>query len=276
VTLEKPIYRTYFGFPGDKTVSAVRGQFPFKKFVDEYRKGKAFYDLINLFDIQSGSIRELNIASNTNLDIAVNELAFSQTRPLQAPALAADDYALAVVASPYKNILVPSDLKILESQKSVNVKMPANAQAQMIYILMKRSDIEGTTGRLSAAVAPFNGTTPQLLPPMAAPVVTAFNRFAITPVSTSLTALATYAVLTDVTSKTVNNLIVESASPVWEVYGPQWVSQVELPEMALGAFKGQKRWEVSLLAGSTSPARLQMGPQVLQLATHGTKNQSKF
>jgi hypothetical protein len=280
VTLDKPKYRIYFHEYGPKTVYAIRGQFPFKKVVDELRDGKMFLDLINHFDIQGGAIRELAVnAPKTDLDIPVNELNFAQKLGAKAPSFASDETLLMLAASEYKGLYLPTDVKKVDAGKVKNLNVAAGSTPYLIRVLKPKNETTLGAGRLSAAIEPFfEGTQPELLPLMPSPQVAGLHKVSFQPPASrqDVQELATFSMLSTVVKTKEGEVERETVTRVWDVYGQGWISGFTLPKMPGDTeIQGNKRWEVSVVGSQTS-GLVDLGPKVFETATHASLTFTDF
>lgn len=282
ITLEKPQYRIQFKTKGVKKVFSARGQFPFKEVVGAMRSNKEFFELINYFSIQGGSLKDVNITNpTTQMDLPVNEMVFNQSRYLVAPQHRPDEAFIAAAISGLGGYMFPTDVKNVEPNQMVGLASPAGADINLLSILKRKSELKQGPGadRISATLGPFTDRVkPVLLPLMNNPRVLSHNTVQIqhmAPVA-GLTPVATYAVLSKVDVRKKGNYQYENINQLWEVYGYDWIDQVSVPiwpgESAPG---GKLRWSVALLAGG-SVQNLDLGPKILDAVTHATNASADF
>lgn len=274
LTLEKPRYRLYFHEQGPKMVYTVRGQFPFRRVVDEMRSGgKQFYDLINLFSLNGGSIRELDLtAQKTELNIPVNELNYTGSATVNVPRFAADQYMMMLSASEYKGHYLPTDVKNVESGKTQALKVSAGTQNHLISVLKPKNENTLGAGRLSAVIQPMaNSLDSELLSIMAPPRVQGVRHVRFDkPQANGIHELATYSMLSKVDVRTVGEMQMEVITRLWDVYSPGWTEGFDLPELPGDApVQGNKRWEVSVV-GSHVSSMVDLGPKIFETATHAS------
>lgn len=280
ITLEKEKYRMYFDSLGTRRVFTARGQFPFKEVVKEMRANKPFHELINYFTLLGGSIKTVNITGPKQvLNLPVNELVFNQAQKFTAPSFAADEFVMAMALSEHNAELFPTDIKNIDAATQVTMTTAAGGTPLLLTVLKKKSDNALGSGQLSAGIIPFGATTePKLLPLMANPQVLGPNEVSFPKISTinNVEPVATFSVLSKLEKKTVNNLEIEVLTPMWEVYGHTWVDGFKLPEWPGDAPKtGTQRWDVSFV-GSQNAKTIDLGPRMLETATHATHSSSDF
>lgn len=283
VTLEKPIYRTYFKNAGSQRIFAAQGRFPFKDVVDEFREGKQFYDLINHFTITGGALRDVNIAgASTNLDMPANELKFAKKMTAKAPAANKDEVLIAVAANKINDYMVPSDVKRLQPGREIQMNTMENAEPYLVTVSKRASEFGTLTpsDRMSAALIKFdNGVQPALLPLIANPsLANNGSRIQIPVVQSSpaISSLATLLVLSKVQEFKQGTTVVQVLHNQWEVYAPGWVTVVDLPEWPNdNRIEGKKRWEANLI-GNNQLIKNKVGRELIEAATHVTHSSVDF
>jgi hypothetical protein len=280
VTLDKPQYRMYFGTPGNKWVYTAKGQFPFKDVVNELRNNKEFFELINYFKIQGGSLKQVAVNNPSVIqDLPVNELVFNQSQAVRAPAFASDDFVIAAAAAQFQGMYFPTDVKSVTSGQTLNMTFAAGSDPYVLTVLSKRNELNSGNGRLTAAFQKnIKGTAATLLPLMTKPTVKAEDSIAIIPVAApkGLQAAATYAALSQVEKKQQGQVVTETVQKKWEVYSLGWQQQIQLPEWPLEKpIVGIKRWESSLMA-TEGQISVELSPRMLNNISHATRAQTDF
>lgn len=278
ITIQKEVYRKYFKAPGDKMIYAIRGQFPFKKLIEEMRAGKDFFQVINLFKLTGGAIREVELTPGSNaLDIPVNELSFNQTKNYLIPNVGSDESLIVIAASQYKNHLLPTDIKTIDTRGQIPLTVASGSEPTAITVLKKKDD-KNLAGALSVSLVPFKNKETTLIPLMPEPILaSAYDVKIQTVVAPSeVRPLATYSVLMSVEKKRSGDMEYEVTTKKWEVYSSGWLDGFSLPQWpAEGKITGQNRWEVSLV-GRQDDLGIRLGPDLLETATHATRNSVDF
>lgn len=275
VTIEKPRYHIPFYEAGEKTVYTVKGQFPFKKVIDEMRDNKKFFELINHFTLQGGSIKKVTISKNKEVvDLPVNELKFDQKRTVKVPNFNANEYIIALPGSVYQGQLYPTDVKRVESGATLKMTTAAGSEPMLLMVLKDSREEAVGTGSLSTALVPFSeGVAPTLLPIVGAPKITGLLKVDIPALrkTVSVQEQGTFAVLSTVVVKQVGSFGYEIVTPQWDVYGTNWVNGFQLPDLADNPrLNGKKRWEVSLIGGTETREPVVLGPRIFEQATHAS------
>lgn len=298
VTLDKPNFRLYFKETGVKQVVALRGQFPLKPVVDEIRNDQDFVALINYFDIQGGSLRDINVRSGgTRQDINVMDMAFNQEKRIQSPVFKDDEACVATFLNLKDNLYYPSDFKNLESGQTQKLKLSTSKDPLLLTFIKKKTETQkkNYVDRASSSMMPLSLATNELLSLIPNPQIRSRNlvRFQPPRTKTNISELATYASLATVT-KTVVPLdetqtpLVDTLSIVrtrWELYAPSWIQEAQLPtwpkadptEDEIDPLVTQQRWSVTFLGQSNKiPNNEKLGPKLFENATHATHSSATF
>ncbi|GIL18760.1 MAG: hypothetical protein BroJett040_25110 [Oligoflexia bacterium] len=282
ITLEKPQYKVQFKTKGVKKVFSARGQFPFKQVVSAMRSNKEFFELINYFSIQGGSLKDVNIANqNTQMDLPVNEMNFTQSRFLVAPAYRTEEALVAAAISGLQGYMFPTDVKNVDAGQMVGLASLPGADINLLAILKRKTELKQGPGsdRISASFVPFTDRVkPTLLPLMNNPRIMSYHTVQVQHIEpvVGLQPVATYAVLSKVDVRKSGNYQYENLTQLWEVYGSNWVDQVAVPVWpGESAPAGKLRWSVALLAGG-SVQNLDLGPKILDAVTHATNASADF
>ena len=282
VTIEKPVYRTYFAEGGVQKVFAARGRFPFKQVIDKLRNKAPTYELVNDFTIAGGGIKDLNLTkSSTQQDLSVTDFDFKSKVSVAAPVISGDETLMVIGVAHANEFMYPTDVKIVKSGQKQNIAT-LDGKGSVLSVLKKTKDMESNApgaDRMSAVLVPAgNGVTPQFLPIMADPALTA-NGDMLLPKMNSIAgvnAVATYAVVSQVLQSMQGNVNVQVSSSYWEMYAPSWAESLNLPKWPEGNhLPGKKHWEVNFL-GSLNVSQVDLGPAMINNATHVTHSSLDF
>lgn len=284
IELDKPDYSLSFRNPGERMVYVARGQFPLDDVINEVRDGKEFYELTNFLSLKGGALRKVDVQNDMAVNLPVNELNYSSSRQVKGPAFKADEVVLSAALADWKGWYYPTDVKLLEANKTRAMTIATGGNPTLISILKRKDEMSLTsnTDRLSAHMASFdNGITPFFLPLMEKPVVqNAFN-FKVQPVAATATIFegAQFSVLSKVTSMTVSGKNLDVLENIWEVYAPKWMTDTTVPQWpGEAAPSGRLRWEVTLtgLPSQNANQNVELGPKWLEAATHATRSSQDF
>ncbi|OFZ31313.1 MAG: hypothetical protein A2622_01615 [Bdellovibrionales bacterium RIFCSPHIGHO2_01_FULL_40_29] len=285
ITLSKPVYRLTTPTYGAKRFFAVRGQFPFKKVLDEMKNGKPFYELVNHFSIQGGGMHDVILTNPlTNIDIPGNELLFSSKIKTQPANSAADEVLMVVAVSEVADSLVPTDIKKFSGETVLNMSSLPNRPAYIVNVIKRQADFDATlapgSDRLSASISPHLETVkPLLLPLIENPVISSTNGYKITlppkPEKVGIFGIATSASISDLIETQNGDEQVLSVNRRWEILGLGWESQIDLPQWPLGKSTSRQRVEVNYL-GSTTHQSVHLDDQLINATTHVTHASADF
>lgn len=282
ITLDKPLYRFKTPTLGNKKLVSVRGRFVFKTVVDQLRGGKAFYEVLNDFDILGGGLADASILNPvTNVNIPGTSLAFSTQIPVNPIAANADELALVLATSEMDGYMIPTDVKRTAAGKVTNLKTLPNQPTYIISAIKKQAEFMSNapgSDRMSASALPYsNGMQHKLLPLIANPTITNRDNYIINlpavPNVAGINAVATSAVISDLVVTKEGDITISSAVRKWEVVGFGWRNQISLPKwpLALEAGNTKKRVEINYVGSSTSNAT-----NTLDFATHITHASTDF
>lgn len=137
IRLNKPSYRTFVKSPGLYTFSALHGQFPVKRVVDEFQNGKSVFDIINHFHfLEVGQVEAQIEGSVENQNISVNQYRFDQELSVTAPPHKGTDQILALSLSEVNGKLSPVDLKKLTAEKAQALKVSPLGSPYVLSVLL--------------------------------------------------------------------------------------------------------------------------------------------
>ncbi len=280
INLDKPLYRTYFGQKGVNRLVSIRGRFPFRDTVDAMRGGKEFYELINMFKISGGGVRDLNVQNGSSqLDIPSAELNFTDKKTVVAPSVRGDEMFIAVGVANQSGYMIPTDIKNIASGKKQDLGTLPNSDQLVLSVVKRTADMKSGNDRMSATLLPFAAqTTPKMLPLINDPSLVGPNEVVFpqfNPID-GVNAIATYSVISSQIEVQQGPAKVKIMNPEWEVYASKWVTNMKLPNWPTQSKgNGQKRWEVSFI-GSQTASQAQLGPAMIEAATHVTHSSISY
>jgi hypothetical protein len=253
----------------------IRGQFPFKKVIQQFQDKKQFVDMINDFSLQGGSIHDVTVTGPTqNQNLPVNELTFSQSMTMHAPVVDSSNVLLAVALSPYQGQYILTDVKNVASNSDQKMTTAAGVAPELLTVLQNRNDNQ----QMTSALSPFTArVTPDMLPMMSRPQVVSSNDVKIQAITgpASIAPLATYAVLSNLQGQSADGIAL--AAKAWEVYSPNWETEIKLPTLPnMTMSTASRRWEVSLIGSTSGAKNVDLGPRMLETATHATHSATDF
>lgn len=284
ITLDKPNYRLSFSEKGVQRIFAAAGKFPFKTVIDQMRGGKKFYDVINLFSITSGVVRDVNVANGVRQDLPIGELSFAAPKNFKAPNINSNQVLITLATADMNGWLVPTDLKRLQANQTVAMTTLTGKTNFALGVLKNADEFDSSTSgadRLSAVILPFQGAlSPQFLSLIPDPKVLGNGDLqSFKPASLrGVNALATYAIYSEVKEIPLGSgdAKLPFLNRLWEVYAPEWVDHMDMPVWPEGTPKpAKKRWEVSYI-GSQLKDKVDLGQAVIDAATHVTHSSLDF
>lgn len=286
-TLDKPQYHISVDQEGPTPLYVIKGRFDFEPVADALTSGSSFFDVINSFTITGGALHQVNIHGPvTEADLSTDELSFTDSRATKAPAIKADETYLAVATVAKDGYLIPTDIKNIAKNKTATLALLPNTDSQLLAVVKKTADLGAglhakvSANPMSAALLPFtDGTAPQLLPLIDAPKLSASGDLTLPKVSglPGVEPIATYSVLSQIQeSRDQDDKLIQTSTRLWEVYAPQWVSQIKMPVWPNDTVvNGKKRWQVSFVGGQNASQEA-MGPAIIDNATHVTNSSLDF
>ncbi len=279
VKLNKPIYRMFFDRLASYKVVAAHVKFPLKKVVQDSQSGKSGIDLVNHFTFLEAGVNNIAITgAKQTRDLPVNQIKFNATVTAQAPVIRATQSVLAVALVKDGTQLYPTDIKNLVGKEVRKLSFPANASGYVLGVL--HEELKKRTGAasdfMSVSLNSASRTDAfEFLPMVEAPKFA--NGILVLRPPTNLSthkSVATAATLSTIELKTVGKNTYEIKKPEWDIYAPDWVTEITLPTMALEADVSARaqRWETVFMAAPTGSPPSALGPEVMNSVTHLTRS----
>jgi len=210
----------------------------------------------------------------------VTSLNFNKKASVTAPAIGNDETMLGFGVAEMSEHLIPTDVKRFKSAEQLQISTLDN-HGLVFALLKKTADMESEASgadRLSAVLVPAADAKPQFLPILPDIRIAGNGDVVVEKISSvgGVKALATYSVLSEMREVAQGTEKVMVRHPQWEVYAPAWLEVVRLPVWPEGgAISGKKRWEVNLL-GSLNASQVDLGPAMINKATHVTHTSLDF
>lgn len=280
ITLEKPQYRMFYTNQGKQNVFMARGQFPLREVVDGFQNKKEVFELINLFAIQGGQIREVNLNSPlVNENFAVNELSFNEKFNFKAPTFGSEQVLLVVSAAERKDSYLPSDVKRFNSGETLSLNIFPQQRNVLLGIMKNRaefkSDSEGID-RFSAHLLQSTNSSMRFMPMIENPEVVNNQTFLFrAPQTPSGIKALGMSVLISTRSSTLQRFASfdgRGQIPRWEIRSLTWSERLALPQWPesisqIDVFAPSQKIQVSFVATNRS-VDAQTWEDVLDSATH--------
>lgn len=279
IKFDKPTYNLYSDLLTVNKAVALKAKFPFNDVVTDLRNEKPFVDLVNHFTIEGGSIKSLNILQNPTVDFDVNEFKFKGKKVFTAPTIQSDEVILGVSAYQLKNELIPTDVKRLESNESLELVTFDQGPSFVAAVLKKKNEMQSNSPNIDRISASFTDFSPQFKPHLLSlinkPQKITDNRFKLPAVNTisGVNPLVTYALISEVKEYgSGNQEKVVTLKRQWEFYAPNWISEIKLPQFPdANTSLIKKRFEISFI-GSQTHNKTNLGSDVADVATHITRS----
>ncbi len=281
LTLSKPHYRIKTAELGKKRIVGLRGRFPFKAMVDAIREeGKNYADMINLFNLQGGTLQEVNVTQARNqFNLNTKQMSFTAQAQIVAPTIKDQEVFLAIGAAEDKGTWVPTDIKKLESNKTQRLNFIPKSSSYLIGVIKNKNEFnaaDGNASRLSAVIAPLKPNLQfSLLPLIENPKAVSNSEFKVLRPNNSNTAInetGTYAVIS--ATNTLRSDIGETQTVLareWEIYASKWVENIKLPIVPFKETRTSRRFEIAFI-GSTNTRTAEFGSAMIEKATHVTRS----
>jgi len=285
ITLDKGLYRLKTPTLGNKKLVSIRGRFVFKSVVDQFRAGKAFYEVLNDFSFYGGGIADASVLNPvTNVNIPGTSLNFNGQVQVNAVPANADEVPIVLAASEMNGYMVPTDVKRTAAGKTTTLQTLPNQQTYIVSVVKKQSEFMANTpgaDRITASAVPYSANMQnKLLPLIANPSVTGRDSYVISlpaaPTTDGISPIATTAIISDLVESKEGEATVISAIHKWEVVGAGWSSQINLPKWPQSDLEGsaKKRVEINFIGTNDKSSACQS--ICLDSATHLTHASADF
>lgn len=289
IDLSKENYRLYFKDKGIKRLYALHGQFPFRETIDQFRKRDRSTNIINSFNIVSGTMREVEILGPTQLNIPVDEMKFDYKETVIPPTIPQNTNMITVSLFEKDGLLYPTDMKKAINGKPFTLKSINHSNRVFISLLanLEGNRPDGSYDEASSVefVNQSPSHTPNFLNIISQPTPlgkdsNVWGWTAQNPeVKKDILPLATYSVF----SKVIKDGKSKKVQREWEVYTSKWSNNVELPEWPEEGLDEEiveaRRWDVAYI-GSVLPLPIPenagLGPDVSSYMTHVSANSVEY
>ncbi len=259
---------------GVYTMTALHGQFPLSKVVNEVRGGKSMIETLNNFSFLETGLKTVSVTksiSNENLD--VNHFQFKEQASITAPTFAKNQFMLTVALAEDNGIWKPTDLKKFNSGETRKLVTNSTLGAtKFLSVLTSQTSLTGSDA-LTRALAtigggvfelePFQTASPMNYQQMSLAVANQPSFLGLVEVpfvkgqTVQVTAPTAIAGLTDAGSMLILSEIERSSSNsnfekrtrVWEHVSATWINSFVVPQMLPPTSSNKEyRWEVLFMA----------------------------
>jgi hypothetical protein len=295
ITINKPTYRISFKHEGDYRLMATHGQFPFSQVVNELRGGKSFYEVINHFTFLGSGQTDLALKESvTDLNIPVNQTAYSEHVTVKGVSSEGDNVMFSLALSAKDGLYFPTDIKLVNPDETVELTTSNIAEnSAVVSILMPRSeakkiggsktttaessaDPNSEQGGLSFALHASANSTPTFLNLIPRPSMAENKITATQPALTAgIDAVATHFIISEIVIETQSDHKVENKFKIWEATSLGWVNEITVPKTILNLVPG-KKYKCEVLFIGRQSGHNKSGDYFLDDITHFSRNSYYF
>lgn len=290
VHFDKPNYLMPLRQSGHYTMTALHGQFPLQKVVNEIRSGKSMIQTLNHFVFLETGLKTISVTKSVSTEhMDVNQFQFKEKSSVTAPTFPSNQFMLTVALSEDQGIWKPTDLKKLNSNetrqmvtnsslgtsKFLSVLTTQTGTSNLLDSLTKLLwSLSGTFVDMEPLAAPAGAMNyqqfsvavsnqPQFLELTAAPTVSAVNVSVKVPaLPAGLSDAGSMLILSQIERSTPGSSF-EKRTRIWEHSSPKWIASFNLPSInAVIDPTKEYRWEILFLAKDGSSNQI----------THVTRN----
>ncbi|NCN41425.1 hypothetical protein GW916_09295 [bacterium] len=236
ISLDKPAYKSFVNASGDYTFSALRGQFPVKQVVDDFRSDKSIFEIMNHFSfLGSGKIDVQLTGSIQNQNISVNQVNFDQEATIVGPEITSEQLAFGVSVSDEAGKLSPVDLKNLKRGQSQVLRVAPYGKPLLLSALVNKG-AEGEMpnfDQMSLTLIPMEeAASLDFLPMVETPVLNE-NVLTLYPptLREGLLAQSVYISFSEVKTVGQGGVKTEEKTMIWENFYQGFPSFVEIPPL---------------------------------------------
>lgn len=267
VTFNKPKYHLQVSKKGAEKFVAIHGRFPGKEVTRSLRNGEPVFNLLNHFQFLEGGVHVVDVDRSVNeQDLSVNQITFEQKLAVAAPILPANTKMLSISLMETQDILMPTDIKVLESEdtKTLNISNHRN-QNYILSVLFptpkptslktafSQPHIYGESfDRMSIHIEEAGQGNPEFLSLISPPLLNSRSLHVTPPQKpNSVEELGVIFQLSILDTISLGKYQTEFSQPVWKLFVPHWVDQIDLPQIPIQKDPAKKyRWEVIFLGSN--------------------------
>lgn len=287
ITLDKPKYRMFYPVAGEKSLFMARGHFPMKEVVKGFQDKKEVFEMINLFSITGGQVKNVNLTSpKTTLDLNVAEMTFDKKMDFQAPAFSNDQVLLVVSAAEVKDSYIPSDVKKFTNGETLPLNIFSQQKNVLLGVMKNKNEFSREkvgADRFSAHLLRNLTGNMTFLPMIANPTVVNPQsfRFDVPQLKSGMKSLGMTVLISNKLADkfTLASYDGRAHQPKWEIRSLNWTSNFALPDLPTDSpasvFAASQKVQVSFVA-TTSSSVAQSWDEVIERATHITHASQDF
>ena len=283
ITLDKPSYRLPMSEAGVVPVMALHARFPFESTIDKMRAGESMLKVVNDFSITQGALHRIDMGGNNfSQDLAINRIPFSQSLELMSPELRNNEFSLLIALNESSEGFFSSGIRYSETAASQRLNFSANHAHWALAVVTEEVATTNRSQSFSDAISlqlrPLHSTTPwSLLPRISVPQWQNGKLQLKAPqLSSGVHPNGMYLSLTKTNNEMHPDVEIPNQYSQWEFFASTWLEEVELPHSVTGLLTQQNiKWEVMYL-GKTENTPTAVGENLLQEASHVSRNTLQF
>lgn len=248
-SLEKPLFKIFFDFPGSHFVSANRGRFDFKKVAETIKSGKTYFEVVNDFQFASYGVHSLEVVNNTpKLKLATATL-LKQSVTFNPSVNVSNRLLYGLAVTEQQNSYSVVDIKI-KSSPAPKLLFPENTIKQILLVNVEIEKAPNNVNKIAdsmstALVAENQVAKAVLLDPITKPENIDRGVQATAPIAKpGVTPHSTRIYLSDLDVQMTPDYYVERKTVQWEIFSEGWITKAQLPQLGAHDKTLFKRWDV--------------------------------
>jgi hypothetical protein len=282
-TVDKPIYRSRFSYPGDYQMMALR----VRTTVGALKDRLPPMELLNQVLVNGGSERNVKVTDKGAMqDFAVGELQFNAKMSVTAPTdVPSGMIMLTMPLIRSGTTLYPSDVKTLKARESRQLSVPSTGANDLLNVITASDRTKNLAASANLLDLSNTSQTMQFLGILNKPSGDMTKVTIARPtLPTGVEPGGMYVTISTVATQKVDDVNVETTTRLWELYLQDWNEQIILPTLPSGMLEKAPnvvyRWEVSFMASDKTKTADQNSREVVSNLvkdiSYVTRNSSDF
>lgn len=299
ITVDKNQFRTYQPAQPQYNFFALHGKFPVSDVIKGFQNGKSIFELVNFFNFIGGGSKDIKSNETAPIVLPIDTLKFDSKFSVKAPVYGGNQFVLSLALNKNGSTFFPTDLKRIDSGKTMSLTSKSGFSAYALSILMNNvsrtyvekfdynliEELIGTYdaraetdfSQLSYTLQIANATTsPTFLPHIARPTLNKATGQVTAQVPATIPGVAPYGTvvtLSEVHPGGGSSFPIDFKGALWSQTFTSWNSNYTLPQVALDLIqKGTYSLDVMFLGAAQTSADSIDWEQV----THATRNTLTF
>lgn len=281
-TVDKPIYRQKFSYPGDYQMMAIR----VRTTVGALKDRLPPLELLNEVQVNGGSERSVNVSEKGAMqDFSIGELQFNAKMKVTAPTDVPNGMVMLTMPLVRSGTsLYPSDVKSLKAREARQLSVPSTGANDLLNVITATDRTKNLAASANLLDISNTSQTMQFLGILNKPTGDMTKVMVARPiVPTGIEPAGMYVSLSTVVSQMIDEVKVETTTRLWELFLTDWNEQITLPTLPSGMNLEKSpnvtyRWEVSFMASDkmkTQQSRDVLSNLVKDIS-YVTRNSSDF